>query len=360
MTPSLRRACAGLLALVGPALLVACPSSSPGGGASGPPELNLLIYSEYIPDELLQGFQARTGSPVRISLFEGNEEMMQKLQLGGGKSQFDVVVASNQLIQTMAHLSLIQKLDPAQLPNVSHLMPRFRDPKYDPGCAYSVPYQWGTVGLLYDKKLTVEPSWSALFDPAKQPGSFVLIDEMRDQLGAALISLGHSVNSTDPAQVKAAGERLLAAKQSPKALGFEGGVGGKNQVLGGTADLAVVWNGDAVRAIEESKDRLAFVIPQEGSIGWVDCMVIPAEAPHAALAHQFIDYILDPEVGAKLSDFTKYATPNQDALDKVRAADRQNPVIYPPAAVQDKLEYLVDLGPDQKLYDEVWTAVKSR
>lgn len=344
--------------------LLGCPPAedpgTAGQGPTGPGELNLLIYSEYIPPELLEEFQRRSGAPVRVSLFEGNEEMMQKLQLGGGKSQFDLVVASNQLIKTMGHLGLIQKLDHARLKNLGHLAPRFKDPSYDPGCAWSVPYQWGSVGVLYDaqKLPQLAPTWKVLFE--QPPGSFVLIDEMRDQLGAALISLGHSVNTTDPAQVKAAGERVLAAKQRPQALGFEGGVGGKNKVLGGAADLAVVWNGDAVRAIEESQGRLAFVIPEEGSIGWVDCMVIPAEAPRPDLAHAFIDFILEPEVGAKLSNFTKYATPNQAALPHVREADRQNPAIYPSEATQAKLEYLVDLGADQRLYDEVWTAVKSR
>lgn len=355
------------------ALLVfaGCPESGGGGGGAGGPtsatptsgkaELNVLIFSEYIDPALLKEFEAKHGAPVNLSFFESSEELLQKLQYAGGKSQFDLVIATNQLIQTLGRLALIQKLDHAKLKNLGNLAPRFKEASYDPGYAWSVPYQWGTVGLVYEKsKLAEPPGWSALFDPAKQPGSFYLIDEMRDQLGVALKSLGHSVNSTDPEQVKAAGQLLLQAKGSEKCKGFKAGLEGVKSVLGGNADLAVAWNGDAVKGIGESQGKLAFVLPPEGSIAWVDCMVIPSEAPRPDLAHAFIDFILEPEVGGKLSNFIKYATPNQAALPHVNEQDRNDPAIYPPEAALAKLEYLVDLGDKAKLYDEVWTAVKSR
>lgn len=357
-----------LLAVSLLALLAGCPPAGPppppsgGGAAAGPNQLELLIYSEYIDPALLAEFEQKHGAPVKVSLFESPDEMLQKVQLGGGKSQFDLIVASSQHVATMARLGLIKRLDHAALPNLGNVAPRFKDAAYDPGFAHSVPYQWGTVGILWDKEKVkaLEPSWSVIFDPAKQPGTFWLIDDMRDQLGAALKSLGHSVNSGDAAQLKAAGELVLKAKQSEKCLGFEGGVGGKNKVLGGTADLAVVWNGDALKAIDESKGRLAFAIPAEGASCWVDCMVIPAEAPRPDLAHAFIDFILDPQVGARLSNFNRYASPNQAALPHIRPEDRDNPCVYPPEALLAKLELLADLGEGAKLYDEVWTAVKSR
>ena len=354
-----------LLALAPLLLLAGCPQGGAGGagstGPSGGDQLNLLIFSEYIDPALLEEFKRRTGAAVEPSYFESSEELMQKLQYAGGKSQFDVVIASNQLIQTLGRLQLIQRLDHAKLKHLGNLAPRFKEASYDPGFAWSVPYQWGTVGLVYEKaKFAEPPGWSALFDPARQPGSFFLIDEMRDQLGVALKSLGHSANSTDPEQVKAAGQLLLQAKASERCKGFKAGLEGMKSVLGGNADLAVAWNGDAVKGIAESEGRLAFVLPPEGSIAWVDCMVIPAEAPRPDLAHAFIDLLLEPEAGAKLSDFIKYATPNQAALPHVNERDRNDPAIYPPEEVAAKLEYLVDLGDAAKLYDEVWTAVKSR
>ncbi len=240
-------------------------------------------------------------------------------------------------------------------------MDEFRDPPFDPEGKYSLPYQWGTNGLMYrkDKLPDLEKSWAVVFDPARQPGPFVLMDSMRDMLGAALKYLGHSVNSTNPDELKAAGELVLKAKKSAKCLGFEGGVGGKNRVLAGTASLAMVYNGDCVRAMDEDPN-VAFMLPKEGSIIWTDAMTVPSRAPHPDYAYKFINFILDPEVGAKLSNFNRYATPNKASLPLIAPADRANPAIYPSPEEMKSLQYLKDVGADTRLYDEVWTAVKSR
>ncbi|MCA8921322.1 MAG: spermidine/putrescine ABC transporter substrate-binding protein [Planctomycetes bacterium] len=343
--------------------LLGCPAPSSGSGAGGPEALNLYIWSEYLDPALVEAFTKETGTPVKVSLFESTEEMLAKLQHAAGTSQYDLVVVANQSVPAMVRLELIQPLDPAKLPHRAGLDPSFRNPPYDPEERYSVPYQWGTVGLLYDaqKHPQLEPSWAVLFDPARQVGPFLLIDEARDQLGVALKYLGHSVNSTDPEQLKAAGELLLAAKRSEACLGFEGGVGGKNRVAGGLADLAVVWNGDANRAIEEAPEgKLAFVVPREGSIGWCDVLVLTREAPNPAAAHAFVDFLLRPENAARLAAYTKYATPVGAAREHLPEADRANPVIYPPDAVRATLESLTDVGDSLPLYDEVWTAVKAR
>lgn len=345
-----------LLALLG------CPPAPPASG-EGAQALNLYIWSEYLDPALIEAFTAETGTEVKVSLFESTEEMLAKLQHAAGTSQYDLVVVANQSVPAMVRLDLIQPLDAAALPNRTHLDPAFVKPAYDPEDRYSVPYQWGTVGLLYDraKHPALEPSWGVLFDPARQVGPFLLIDEARDQLGVALKYLGHSINSTDPAQLKAAGELLLTAKRSDACLGFEGGVGGKNRVAGGTADLAVVWNGDAYRAIEaDTQQRLAFLVPQEGSIGWCDVLVVTSQAPNPKAAHAFMDFLLRPEIAARLSTYTKYATPVAAAREHLPAADRENTVIYPPDAVRQTLESLTDLGEHLRLYDEVWTAVKAR
>jgi len=136
-------------------------------------------------------------------------------------------------------------------------------------------------------------------------------------------------------------------------------VGGKNKVADGTATLAVVYSGDALKACQEN-DQLAYGVPREGSIIWVDAMTIPVNAPNPDAAHQFINFILDAKVGARLSEFTCYATPNAASLPLLKQEDRENPAIYPPEETLKKLEYLEDLGDDSKLYDEIWTAVKAR
>jgi len=323
--------------------------------------LTVYMFSEYIDPAICREFERRTGMPVRIDVYEATEEMMAKLQQGGGAGQYDVVVASDHAVTVLAKLGLLAPLDASKIPNSRHIAQRFRDPPYDPGGRYSRPYQWGTVGLMYrrDRVGTLEPTWGVILEPDRQPGPFVLIDSMRDMLGIALKYQGRSLNSSDPEELRAAGELVLRAKKSPRLLGFEGGVGGKNKVVSGDAAVAIVYNGDAIRAAEE-EPNVAFVLPREGSVIWVDAMTIAAGSPHVEAAHAFIDYILEPQVGAQLSNFIRYATPNAAALPEIRPADRENPAIYPPEELMGKLEYIRDLGPATRLYDEVWTAVKSR
>ncbi len=330
-------------------------------GAEKSPQVTVYMYSEYIDPTLPKEFEKKTGIKVRIDVYEETEEMMAKLQQAGGVSQYDVVVVSDHAIPVLAKLGLLQPLDHKLIPNLKNISKSFSNPPYDKGSKFSVPYQWGTVGLMYrkDKIAKIDPSWGLFFDPARQPGPFVLINSMRDMMAAALKYQGHSVNSRSKEELKAAGNLILQAKKSEKSLGFEGGVGGKNKVLAGNAVLAIVYNGDAVRAMEEDKN-VDFVLPKEGTVIWVDAMTITAKSPNRQAAHQFINFILDPKVGAVLSDFNRYATPNAAGLPLVNKADRKNPAIYPSDERVKKMEYLEDLGKDSALYDEVWTAVKSR
>ena len=336
------------------------PAKAPAGGAK---EVNVYMYSEYIAPEMLEKFKKETGITVRLSPYETTEDMLAKMQQAGGTSQYDVVVASDHAIPVMTKLRLLQPVNPAKVPNLKNIASQFSKAPYDPGNQLSVPYQWGTMGIMYrkDKAPNLEASWSVFFDPAKQPGPFVLIDSMRDMFAVALLSGGKSLppNSKDPAELKHAGEAILSAKKSAKCLGFEGGVGGKNKVVSGQAVMAIVYNGDAVRAMSEDKN-VAFIIPKEGTEVWVDAMTIPAQAPNPEAAHQFINFILDPQNGAALSNFNQYATPNSAAMPFIKPEDGHNPAIYPPAEQIAKMQYLEDIGDATRMYDEVWTTVKSR
>lgn len=342
--------------LAAAALLTSCSEAE-----KPKPQVTVYMYSEYIAPELVKQFEKQTGIAVRLDVYEATEEMMAKLQQAGGASQYDVVVVSDHAIPVLAKLKLLQPLDLAKVPNARNVAEQFKNPPYDPGSKFSLPYQWGTMGLMYrkDKVQAAEPSWTLLLDPAKQPAPFVLIDSMRDMMAVALRTLGASVNSRKPEDLKAASQVVLRAKRSAKCLGFEAGVGGKNKVADASAGLAIVYSGDAIKAIKED-GHLAYAIPKEGSILWVDAMTVPAQAPHPDAAHKFINFILDAEVGAKLSDFNCYASPNAASLGLIRKEDRDNPAIYPSADELKRLEFLEDLGPDTKLYDEVWTAIKTR
>jgi spermidine/putrescine transport system substrate-binding protein len=215
------------------------------------------------------------------------------------------------------------------------------------------------MGILVRKAANqpLPDSWDVFFDAKKQAGSFMLIDSVRDMVGAALKYKGHSVNSTDLKELKEARDLIIEAKK--RSVGFDGSVGVKNKILAKTAQLGIVYSGEAVRAVAEDKET-AYVIPKEGSVIWVDNLVVLAKAPHRDLAEKFINYILDPKVGAQLSAFTQFSTPNKAAREFVSPDDLKNPAIYPPAETMARLEFLEDLGGKLRLYDEVWTQVKAK
>jgi spermidine/putrescine transport system substrate-binding protein len=325
-------------------------------------QIHMLTWSDYIDPEIPKQFEKQTGVAVKIDVYEDTEAMMAKLQASGGESQYDLVVVTDHAIPVLAKLGLIRKLDLAKVPNAKNIEKRLVNPPFDPKGEYSLPYQWGTVGIIYNKKLSgFVPSWSMLLDPAKQPGKFLLLDSMRDTTGAALKLNGASVNAHKPDELKKAMETLLAAKQTSKCVGFTGSPSAAKQVVGGQADLAMVYNGDALNAMKEDKSNSCeYAVPNEGTIIWVDTMVITSKAPNADDAHRFIDYILDENVGAQLSNYINYASPNAAAIKHISETSRKDVRIYPTAEQLKRMEYLEDVGSDTGLYDEVWTAVKSR
>lgn len=325
-------------------------------------ELKIFIWSEYMDEENMpKAFEKETGIKVRLDLYESNEEMMAKLQ-AGGVSQYDIIVPSDYIMPSLINLKLIQPLDHAKIPNLKNLGQKFKETSFDVGNKYTVGWQWGTVGLMYDKtKIKPEDvaSWSILFDPKKDPGPFALIDSVREMMGIALLYLGYDFNSTDPKELKAAADLLVETKKRKSCMGFKGGVGGKNDVVAGVAAAAIVYNGDAIQAIAEAPDKLGFIVPKEGSEIWLDSMCIPAKAPNADAAHKWINWILDPKVGAELSNYNHFATPNEAAMPYLVKEDLDNPGVWPTPEIMKTLVFTKDLGKDNRIMDEAWTRAKS-
>lgn len=320
--------------------------------------VRIFMYSEYIDPALIDAFKARTGYALDVQLYEAQEEMVAKLQTGG-TDQYDVLVATGLLVKQMVALKLVQPLDQALIPNKGNVGKEFLNTAFDPGNVYSYPYFWGTSGLMYDPaKVQGEPTWAWVFDPAKAPGPFTLLDEARTTLGSALVWQGKSMNSRVPAEVKAAATAVAAAKHSPKCLGFAGGVDGKNRVVAGEAAVAMVYNGDAARGIAD-KPGLAYAIPAEGAEIWCDLLLVSAKAPNRAGAHALINFLLDAEVAAQNANFIQYASPIEAAKAKISPELLQNPAIYPSAEVMQRLRYLEDLGKDSRMWDAAWTSVKA-
>ena len=280
-------------------------------------ELKVFIWSEYMDEEQMSAdFEAATGIKVKIDLYENNEEMVAKLQ-AGGVSQYDIIVPSDYIMPLLIAQNLIQPLDHSKIPNLKNLKQVFVETTYDPGNKYSVAWQWGTVGLMYRPKDIpgYENTWGMLFDSSKKIGSFWLIDSVREMMGIALLYKGYDFNSTKPDELKAAADLLVDTKKRSECMGFKPGVGGKNDVVAGTAVAAIVYNGDAIQSVTEDPENLAFAIPKEGSEIWYDSMCIPAKAPNPDAAHKWINFILDPQIGANLSNYNQYATPNQASME---------------------------------------------
>ncbi len=319
--------------------------------------LNLYIWSEYIDPKIISQFEKKFHCKVTTDLYEDNESMMAKLA-AGGDSLYDIIVPSDFIIPALIKRNLIQKLPHDQISNLKNLDPLFSDKSFDPGNAYTVPYQVGTVGIYLRKQpgQKIDQSWALLFDPSKQNGSFVLMDAMRETIGSALRYLGYSLNETDPEKLKQAAKVLYSSKE--RSLGFDGGVGGRNKVLSGNADMAMVYSGDGVRGMTEDPDTYFFV-PREGAEVSIDNLAIPAKAPNFKMALTFINYILEAEIGAQLSNFNQYTSPNLASRAKINPDDLNNPAIYPSEEIMKKLEEVKDIGNSTRLYDEIWSQVKN-
>lgn len=321
-------------------------------------KLNLFIWSEYIDPELISDFEKRYDAKVTADVYEDESSMMAKLQ-GGGSEIYDVIVPPDHMVPALIKLQLITPLRHENIPNIRNIDERFASPWYDPSNRFTVPYQWGTVGIFARKPndKTNSESWALLFDAKEQPGPFVLIDGMRDTIGAALKYKGYSLNTTALRPLLEARDVLIDAKK--RSLGFEGGVGGKNKVLAKAAVAAMAYSGDAVRGIKEDPETYYF-IPKEGSQIWMDNLAVCAKAPHRFVAERFLNFILDPQIGARLADYNQYATPNKAALAHVHPDNLSNPMIYPPPEVMKRLEFLRDLKSQTKVYDEIWTSIKAK
>ncbi len=326
--------------------------------ASAKGELRIFNWSEYIPEEVLVEFERRYDVRIIYDTFEAPEAMIAKLQAGGVR-EYDLVVPPDYYVAEMARAGLIQPLDHDRIPNLKNLYPEFRDPDYDPGNRYSVPYQWGTTGLAYRASEVKQPvdSWGVFFDPAQYQGPFLLLDEMRETIGAALKYLGYSLNDTDPAHLEEAKRLLIDAKR--RGLGFAGSVEGRSRLLAGDAVVVHNYSGDIFQ-IQEEDDDIVYVIPQEGGTIWMDAVAMPTSAPHPDLAYAFLNFILEPEIAAAISNYTFYASPVKAAEPFLDPELLGNPAVYPAPGIRAKLEFIRDVGDALPLFDRIWTEVKAR
>ena len=333
-------------------ILLLLTASLPAGDA-----LRLLSYSEYLDPLIVERYSASQGVAV-INDTYGSEDEMLALLKNRGAGAFDLIIATDSALSTLRAMDLLQPLDPARLPNAANIDPQFARRPSDPEGRYSIPYFWGTVGLLYDTRRFSGPAqWSWILGPGERPGRFVLIDEGRTALAVANLARGAGINARTAPDLSANLALFEASKTSAQFAGFMDGVNARYQVQGGTLAAAIVYNGDAVLAIAEHP-HLAYAIPAEGSQLWTDVLVIPRQGTRQAQAYAFLDHLLGATVAAQNATALKYATPNRAALPLIPAEDRANPLIYPDAATLRRLHQLDDPGPQMRSLIATWSRIR--
>jgi spermidine/putrescine transport system substrate-binding protein len=350
------------------ASLLAATLAATGGAANAQFEgetLYLFNWSQYMDPAIIEQFESRHDVEVVRNYFNSNGELFTKLQ-AGGDSQYDVIVPSNYYVPRLIDSGLVQRLDHDQLPNLDNLMDSFIDPAFDPGNAYSVAYQWGTTGLVYDESALgdVPNSWSVLFDPAVNPDApFAVPEDAQVSLGAACAYQGEGYDCTGRDALESAARQVLEAKQRDNFAGFVQGTPILQQLVRGSVAAGMTFNGDYLFYKSEDPEGfedIRFVIPEEGAERWVDNMMIPANAPNPELAHAFINYILEAEIGAQLSNWNYYSSPNAAALPMLDDV-LQAPPVTPTDEQMARLTFIPSLkGESLEFLQQIWREVESR
>jgi spermidine/putrescine transport system substrate-binding protein len=334
------------------------PQQSGGGGGGGPEEkkLNLYNWTGYVAKSTIPSFEKKTGIKVTQDYYTSNEELLAKLQAGG--TGYDVIVPSDYMVEVMIKSDILLPLDKSKIPNFKNIGENFKGLPYDPDNEYSVPYQWGTTGILYNKKEIGElgESWDPMWDPEFE-GKIGMLNDVRETMGAALYRLGYSVNTTDPDQLDEAEAALK--EQKPLLRGyFDSYSGNRPLVLNGDLLLGHNFSGDAYDALSSNPD-LDYVVPKPGATRWTDNMTIPKGAEHPDNAHKFINHILDAKVGAALDNYLYFNTPNEAALPMLPDALTKLPYYTLAPEVEDRLQIIQDLGEVTRDYERRFTEVKS-
>jgi len=348
--------------LLGAVVLLVVWQQFPRGGKSGPTAgivggptvtLHYFTWSDYVDQSVIEAFERDAGVKVVVDTFGSNEELLAKLQSGAGG--YDVVVPSDFMVSIMIKQDLLADLDLADIPNSRLVTERLQHLPFDPENQYSIPYLWGTVGIGYDSAVLTAPpdSWTALWNP-RYKRKISMLNDQREVFGVALRTLGQSGNTTDPAIIAQAKTKLMSQKELVKTYTSEN----YHQLLAyGEVVMAHGWSGAVARAMAE-RPSIRYVIPKEGGTIWADCLVVLKASPHKDLAMKFVNYLLDREVAARTTDRLLFPTSNREAKALVQAQYRDNPAIYPPDSVFDRLEWMTDVGEAARLYDRAWTEVK--
>ncbi|MGD6818570.1 ABC transporter substrate-binding protein [Metabacillus sp. 84] len=329
-----------IISILSAVLLISINQLNRSQGYSGGNTLTIYNWGDYIDPELVDRFEKESGIKVVYQTFDSNEAMMTKISQGG--TTFDIAVPSEYAISKMKEENLLLPLDHTKIPNLKNIDERFLNLSFDPDNQYSIPYFWGTVGIVYNpgmlggKQIT---SWDDLWRKDLE-NQILLADGAREVMGMGLNSLGYSLNDTNEAHLQEAKTKLTELTPNVKAI-----VGDEIKMLLASEEAAagVVWSGDASEIMSEN-EKLDYVVPEEGSNLWFDNMVIPSTAANTEAAHQFINFMLQPEIAAQNAEYVGYSTPNREALPLLPEDISGDKRFYPDPETTAKLEVYDNLG----------------
>ena len=281
-------------------MTVLAPCALADGGEFAGVTLTVFNCYDYIDPEVLTIFEQETGAHVEYVNYTTNEEMYTKLEAGA--ANYDIIFPSDYMIERLIREDRLETIDRANIPNADGVIETLRNPDYDPEEQYSVPYMWGTFGILYNTEMVDAPidSWTALFDE-KYAGKVFMMNSQRDTIGLALKMLGYSMNSRDEGELEEAKNVLIAQKQAGIPAGYMLDEI-KDKMVGNEAAMGIVYTGDAIYAMEKN-DKLDYVVPKEGSNIWVDGMCIPKGSQNKACAEAFINFMCREDIAKMNVDY---------------------------------------------------------
>lgn len=324
------------------ALLFLAANQLESAGSKGSTNtLTVFNWGEYIDPDLIKQFEKETGIKVIYETFDSNEAMLTKIQQGG--SAYDVAVPSEYTVEMMIEDDLLIPLDHSKLPNLKNIDPYFLDLPFDPANKYSIPYFWGTVGIVFNPNLIEDhltfDSWEDLWDPSLKRKVF-LVDGSREVMGMGLNSIGESLNAKDETLLQKATDKLTKLSPNVKAI-----IGDEITplMIHNEAAVALTWSGQAADMMYENEE-LDFAVPHEGSNLWFDNFVIPKTSKNVDGAHAFINFMLDAKAGAQNTDYVGYSSPNAAAWEYLDPEVVEDERYYPGEEIREHLEVYENLG----------------